>query len=211
MKRVFLLFLFIILVITTSDATANAGWLSDRKIEQAQKQAIKETQKEIISLFNTQSDYAKKYDIENLKTLYSDKFVDNDGYNKDVYFSLIKDTWTTYPDITYTTNIKHINLNGEYAAVETEETAIATSDDLDRHIIGELNSKSKCIYHLQKVANVWKITSENVIDEISTLKYGDARYLKMELQAPHIIGAGQEYTSTLKVEVPENSAIVAQT
>lgn len=188
---------------------ANAGIIAKHKAAVEQANYEKDCKKEIKALFAKQDEYAKKYDLKALKTLYSTNFMDNDGYNKDVYFSLVKDTWKTYPDITYTTRIDDIKLNGDYATVETTETALATSDDINKAIFGELNSVSKCIYHLQRFSNKWEIMGETVLEEISTLKYGDARYVKMTLEAPRMVGAGQEYTTTLKVDSPVGNIVVA--
>lgn len=208
MKRVLLLIALGVSVALTQSLSAEAGFLAERRAVKEQIQYEKDCKKDIQALFANQDKYSKTYNMEKLKSLYDANFVDNDGYNKDVYFSLVKDTWSTYPDITYNTKIKKITLNGDYATVETEESANATSDDLDRHIIGELNSKSNCIYHLQKFANKWAIIGEQVTDEVSTLKYGDARYVKMDLESPKMIGAGQSYTATLKVEIPDGIVVV---
>jgi len=208
MKRVLLLMALGLSIVLTQSLTAEAGFLAERKAIREQVQYEKDCKKDIQELFANQDKYAKAYDMDKLQSLYDKNFVDNDGYNKEVYFSLVQDTWNTYPDITYTTKIKNIKLNGDYATVETEETANATSDDLDRHIIGELNSRSNCIYHLQKFANKWAITAEQVTDEISTLKYGDARYINIDLESPKMIGAGQSYTATLKVDIPKDEIVV---
>ncbi len=209
MKRVIYIILLSVVLLLSANSPVNAGYFADRKVAAQQAKYEKNCRKEIAAVFDKVDKYAKKYDIKGLKSLYSKSFIDNDGYNKDVYFSLVEETWQTYPDITYTTKIKDIKLNGDYATVETEETAVATSDDLDRKIIGELNSKSNCIYQLQRFANNWEITGESVLEEFSTLKYGDARYVNMVLESPKSIGAGQEYTATLKVDLPSNYVVVS--
>ena len=210
MKRsLFILFILGLLVAGNMSLPADAGFIAKHKAAAEQAKYEKDCKKEIRELFAKQDDYAKKYDLKALKTLYSNSFVDNDGYNKDVYFSLVKDTWNTYKDITYTTEITNIQLNGDYATVETTETAMATSDDINKAIFGELNSTSKCIYHLQRFSNKWEIIGETVLEEVSELKYGDARYAKISLEAPRMVGSGQEYTATLKVDLPTNNIIVA--
>ncbi len=209
MKRVILLAILGLAFAFNSSIPANAGYFSDIKAAKEQVKYEKNCKKDILEVFAKQEEFAKKHDVEGLRSIYAPDFRDNDGYNKDVYFSLVGDTWETYPDITYNTKIKNIKLNGDYATVETEESAVATSDDLDKHIIGELNSSSNCIYHLQKLGGQWQIIGENVTNEFSTLKYGDARYLKMTLETPSMISANNNYTATLKVEAPENSIVVA--
>lgn len=130
---------------------------------------------------------------------------------KDVYFKLIEETWKTYPDITYKTEIKNIEFSDNYATVFTNEVAIATSQEEigDLTAIGELYSTSQCVYYLEKQGAKWLINSEKIIEETSTLKYGDARYINIELNAPKQIGANKDYTTTLKVDAPKDSVVIA--
>ena len=188
-----------------------AGSIADFKLRIENAREEKQAVKEIKNLFDLQTDYTNKYDLKKLSTLYSDNYVDNDGYVKKVYFKLIQETWDTYPDITYKTEIKNIKLKGDYAVVQTSETAVAT-DDEDSDLIaakGELYSTATCVYHLKKTNEKWQITAEQVVEETSTLKYGDARFVEMELNAPSLIGAGEEYTAELKVDLPKDQIVIA--
>lgn len=190
---------------------ADAGFLTSYKAQVEKNRIVYDAQKSIKTLFDKQTDYTNKYEYEKLYNLYSDDFINNDGYNKKVYFKLIKETWETYPDITYETRIKDINVYSDYATVQTEETAYATTTE-DTELIsarGELRSYANCIYHLKKINNRWVISGENVLEEKSTLKYGDARFIKMELSAPSFINAGQSYTSELKIDLPEDEVVIA--
>ena len=212
MKRVLTTTILGIALILSSNIPAQAGFIADKKAAIQQARIEKSVYKDIENLFEKQDEYAARYDLEGLKTLYGDKFINCDGYNKEVYFSLVKETWETYPDITYSTEIKNIKLNGDYATVETHETAVATTqDDMDIvESIGELNSTSNCIYHLERGSNnKWVISGEQVLDEVSTLKYGDARFVKMSLESPTMIGAGQEYNANLKVDLPSDVIVIA--
>ena len=209
MKRFLLVIIISLFINTLYGMPGQAGYISDKKAKIEKSKIEKSYKQEIIELFNKQDKYAAKYDLKGLKTLYSPNFMDNDGYNKEVYFSLVQDTWDTYPDITYETKIKNIKLNGDYATVETQESAIATSDDIERAIVGELHSNSNCIYHLQRFSNKWEITAEQVIEEHSTLKYGEARFIDIKLEAPKLIGAGQDYTVTLKADLPNKYIAIA--
>ncbi len=210
MKRVLLTAILISLIISLN-APAQAGFLSRKKTAVQQTRIEKNIYRDIENLFAKQDDFAKKYDLEGLKAIYGDNFINNDGYNKELYFGFVKDTWESYPDITYKTEIKSIKLNGEYATVETYETAVATTRD-DAALpgaIGELHSSSNCIYHLEKVFDKWLITGEHVLDETSTLKYGDARYVKMALDSPAMVSAGQSYNANLKVDLPPGVIVIA--
>ena len=157
------------------------------------------------------SAYNNKYDLDGLSSLYSKEFVNSDGFNKEVYFKLIKETWETYPDISYKTQINKIEVGENYATVYVNEFAVATSKETveDLTVIGELYSTSKCVYYLEKQGSKWLISSEKVLDETSTLKYGDARYADIDLNVPKQIGAGTEYTASLNVVTPIDSVIIA--
>lgn len=210
MKRVILTILSLA-VITSVNMPAQAGFIADKKAQIQQARIEKNCYKDIENLFAKQDEYASKYDVENLKSLYGDNFINNDGYNKEVYFSLVKETWETYPDITYKTKIKDIKLNGNYATVETYETAVATTsaDEDIINDIGELNSFSNCRYHLEKLSEHWVITGEDVLDEYSTLRYGAARFVKMDLSSPSFVSAGSPYTATLKIDLPPENIVIA--
>ena len=108
-------------------------------------------------------------------------------------------------------DIKNIDFNDNYASVLVQESAIATSKEHlgDFTAIGELYSTSKCIYYLEKQGQKWLISSEKILEETSSLKYGDARYINMELFAPNQTGAGKTYTAALKVDSPKDTVVVA--
>ncbi len=188
-----------------------AAGQSEQKPKVYQSKVEKSIYNSVISVIKQQDKFVEKFNFEGLKELYADNFINNDGYNKDVYFSLVKDTWETYPNISYKTYIKDFKVNGNYATVETYETAVATlesdSDLIDA--VGELNAHSNCRYHLEKLSDKWIITGEDILEEYSTLKFGDARFVKMNFSAPSMIGAGQPYTATLKIDLPSNQIVIA--
>lgn len=190
---------------------ADAGLFTAYKVRVEKNRIYSDAQKEIKELFDRQTDMTNKYDYEGLYQIYSDDFINNDGYDKKVYFKLIKETWETYPDITYQTKIKDIKVYSDYATVQTEETAYATTTE-DSEVIsarGELQAYANCVYHLKKINNRWLISGENILEEKSTLKYGDARFIKMELSAPSFINAGEDYTSELKIDLPKEDIVIA--
>lgn len=190
---------------------AQAGIISTQKAKIEQNRIYKLTYNDVKSVIDQQTVYTNKYDLEGLSTLYSKDFVNSDGFNKEVYFKLIKDTWETYPDIIYKTHIQNIEFSDNYATVTVDEVAIATSKEVvgEISVIGELYSTSKCVYFLEKQGAKWVINSEKIIDETSTLKYGDARYSKIELNTPKQIGTNQDYTATLKVGAPKDCVVIA--
>ena len=188
-----------------------AGFFANQKAKLEQKKVYKSTYNDIENVIKTQMVFANKHDLENFISLYSKDFVNSDGFNFEVYKKMVKETWQTYPDIYYESEIKNIEFSDNYATVFVKETAIATPVEQieDFKTVGELYSISKCVYHLEKHGAKWLINSEKIIEETSTLKYGKARLIDIELNAPKQIGSGKYYTSTLKMDLPEDTYAVA--
>ena len=210
-KKLSVLLITALLFSITSTLPGQANILTTQKARIEQNRINRATYNDIKKVIDQQSVYTNKYDLKGLATLYANNFVNSDGFNKDVYFKLIEETWKTYPDITYKTEIKNIEFSDNYATVFTNEVAIATSQEEigDLTAIGELYSTSQCVYYLEKQGAKWLINSEKIIEETSTLKYGDARYINIELNAPKQIGANKDYTTTLKLDAPKDSVVIA--
>ena len=162
-------------------------------------------------LLKEQNKYSKKYDLEGLSSLYSENFKSSDDFDKEVYFKLIDETWKSYPDITYSTKVNNIKIDGNKAYVEVDESALASVTQLDKEVTvyGELNSSSKGTYLLEKIDNKWKIVGEIIDNEKSMLRFGDTRFVKMDLSSPQIVKPDEYYTASLTVESPEDALIIA--
>lgn len=203
--------LIILTLLLANICPAEAGIISIHKSRVEQNRLYKSAYNDVKHVIDQQTVYTNKYDLDGLSSLYAKEFINSDGFNKEVYFKLIKETWETYPDISYKTQINKIEVGENYATVYVDEVAVATSKETveDLTVIGELYSTSKCVYYLEKQGSKWLISSEKVLDETSTLKYGDARYADIKLNVPKQIGAGKEYTASLNVVTPVNSVIIA--
>lgn len=203
--------LIILTLLLANICPAEAGIISLHKSRAEQNRLYKSAYNDVKHVIDQQTVYTNKYDLDGLSSLYAKEFVNSDGFNKEVYFKLIKETWETYPDISYKTQINKIEVGENYATVYVDEVAVATSKETveELTVIGELYSTSKCVYYLEKQGSKWLISSEKVLDETSTLKYGDARYADIDLNVPKQIGAGKEYTASLNVVTPIDSVIIA--
>lgn len=211
MKRLFFIVILLAAVVINVQQTAQAGFISEYKAKIAKNRMLEDSVKEVRNVFALQDTYTNKYNYDKLYELYSDDFINSDGYDKKVYFKLIKETWETYPEITYITKIKSINVSSNYATVETKEIAYAVTEESNEQItaVGELHSEANCVYHLKKRNGKWLIHAEDIIEERSALKFGDARFVKMELNAPTLVSAGGEYAAELKVDMPEDQIVIA--
>lgn len=210
MKKISVLLILALLAGFGFQTPSEAGILSNCKTRIEQKRAYKSTQQNIKDLLLLQDKLANAHDLEGLRKLYSKNYVNSDGFDVDVAFKMIEETWETYPDISYTTEILNIEFSDNYATVLVKETAFASPKEKfgEYDVVGELYSKSRCVYHLEKSGQTWLVSSERVIDEISTLKFGEARFIDIELNVPKQIGAGKQYTTTLKVDAPKGTTMV---
>lgn len=211
MKRVILPLILSIIILNAQHIPAQAGFISDHKARVSQNKEFKNTQTKIKEVFTRQDEYTNDHDLKGLSSLYAPNFINNDGFNKDVYFNLIEKTWQNYPSIIYDSKIKEIRINGDYATVFAYETASATTMEQTENLkaYGELRSEANTIYHLKRIGDKWLIFAEAVLNEKSQLKYGDARFIKMNLSAPELINSGEEYTAFLNMELTDNESAVA--
>lgn len=210
MKKISVLLLLALLTGFVLQAPCHAGFIADHKAKIEQKKVEKNTIKQIKKVLELQDKFANAHDLEKLKRLYSKDYINSDGFDFESSFKMIEETWATYPDISYTTEIKNIEFSDNYATVLVEETAVAAPKENfgNYEAIGELFSKSRCVYHLEKHGQIWQVSSERVIDETSTLKFGEARFINIELNAPKQIGSDKFYTTTLKIDAPQNVTMV---
>lgn len=203
-------FLILILLIGFG-IPCEAGFFDTHRARVEQNRIYKSTIQDIKSVIEKQDIFANKHDYSGLYALYSKDFVNSDGFDKESYFKLIKETWETYPDISYKTEIENIEFTDNYATVFVREVAVSAPKEKfgEYEAVGELYSVSKTVYYLEKNGSDWLINSERIIEETSSLKYGQARYVNIELNVPKQIGSGKYYTATLKVNAPDNSVSVA--
>lgn len=155
--------------------------------------------------------YANGYNLDGLKTLYADNYINADGLDKDIYFDLIKKTWESYPDIKYTMEIKNIEISASNASAQVVERAIASTSAKSGiiHERGILESTSSSVYYFEKINNKWLITSDHIISEKTMLRYGVANDVRINLIAPNQIPANTEYTASLDIQAPKDSLVIA--
>ncbi len=210
MKRV-ILSIVLSLIFSSIQLPSEAGFINEYRAGISQNREIKNTRESIKNVLDRQDKYTNDHDIEKLSELYADNFVNSDGFNKKVYFDLIQKTWESYPSIMYETKIQSISVDGDFATVQAYETSSATTLEQTENIeaYGELRSYANTIYYLKKAGDKWHIIAENILSEKSQLKYGDARFIKMNLKAPEIINAGDEYTAVLEMELTDDESAVA--
>lgn len=168
-------------------------------------------QQEIKSFFDKNTKYSNNHNVEKLKGLYAESYMSSDGFDKETYFNMIQKTWDTYPSVVYSSEIKDVCINGDYATVYVNESASGETKEAYENIQekGKIDSKSYTIYYLQKFGKIWKVTSTDILQETTSLCYGDAKNLNINLSAPTQVKAGESYTATMNIDVPLGTFIIA--
>jgi hypothetical protein len=158
-----------------------------------------DSQKDITNLFKKMDSYTQKTDFKKLKLLFSDTFVNNDGYDLDTYLKSVKNGFSSYKVKSMQTKINKISVNEDYAIVQATETGEAETLKPVANIEGNglILSSSEVYYFLRKESNQWKITSINIIDESCSILYGSAKTVYFSLNVPNQVKSGTEYTASL--------------
>ncbi|MBP3846185.1 hypothetical protein J6I39_00380 [bacterium] len=210
MKKIILLLALSLLAVNFINTDVQASLVSSGKYRQEQNRVNKAEAKQIKELFKVHETFANKHDLSGLKTLYADNYVNSDGMKKDIYFKTVEETWEECKDLTYTSKILSIDINGKNATVSMEEGATGTIYDKADTIAvaGEIHAKSTSIYHLVKINGKWLISGETMLSDESALLYGDARFMNIELLAPNQVSSGETYTISVTADADDNTVIV---
>lgn len=200
MKKVLLILVSLLLITPVSYADENSP-LFKLGIFNSDTRKIK-------SLLNSQVRYANKTNFDKFIATYDKNYLNSDGFNLEMYSNLVKDIWSTYGDIEYDIKIKNITVDNDCAKVEVTETSYAdipVSSEMD----GVLTSEAESVYYLKKIDGKWKVSSDSVITEKTSMLYGDARNLDIKLTAPTEIPANTEYTASLEFVPPKDAIAIA--
>lgn len=169
---------------------------------------IDSEERAVKKVLNSQVKFANKTDFDKFISTYDKQYVNSDGFNLEVYSSLVKDIWKTYDSIKYGIKIKNISVENDKAVAELTETSYAEIPVSEKYT-GELKSESNSVYYLKKIDGEWKVVSDSVIDETTTMLYGEARNLDIKLTVPTQIPALTEYSAMLEFTPPKETYAVA--
>ena len=165
-------------------------------------------EKQIKRLLKSQISYANKENYPKFINTFADNYKSGDGFNLDTYSKLIKDIWSTYDNIKYNIDIKDISVSKDKATVNLTEIATGKIGYSDVYK-GELKSESETVCYLEKQGNQWKVVSDFIKEESTSMLYGSAKNLDIRLNAPKEIKPNTEYTATLEFTPPEETIAIA--
>lgn len=178
---------------------------------QAEAKGNKIDELKIKRLISKMDKYSNAHNIKKLKTLYSPDFKSWDGFNFDEFFSLVETTFNSYSNVQYKVKTKKIEIDGNNAQVALFDRTTGTLASTGENGLnfGDLSGDCDYIAYLKKVGGKWLFTGDYVISEKTSLKYGDARDIKMEINAPEKVNLGDEYSIILQMERPKDLFVIA--
>ena len=163
----------------------------------------------IKSTLNAQIKYANSMNFDKFISTYDKDYKNGDGYDLNVYSDLVKELWQNYDNIKYNLKVKNISFC-EDGIAKVELTEYSHADiPVTKKMNGILNSEANSIYYLKKTNGKWKVISDKIIDEVTSMLYGDAANLDIKLSAPKEVTPGYEYTATLEFTPPKDTFAIA--
>ncbi len=165
---------------------------------------------QINSFFKKYNKYSSKNNIEKLKELYTDDYINNDGFNKETIFKMMEMASGAYKDVSYFTEIESIKVSGNYAVVKAYEIAKGeTIKEVERlKDTGSILSEIYYTDYLKKEGNKWKIMASEINSEKVELKYGEAKNIIVDVSAPKTVPEGSEYEVSMKAQTPAGVFVV---
>lgn len=176
---------------------------------------IKKTPKmEIKSLIKKHNKALSNHDVEKIKSFYDESYKSTDGFNLDDMSKMLEQTYSAYKNIKYQTKITSINASNDWALVQLKDktTAIVYPTEIKeikKEKMGRLVGTSVYNMYLKKIDGAWKIVQDDILLEETSLKYGIANKINMDLITPLQVKNNQEYDLSLKIDKPDNIIALA--
>ena len=164
--------------------------------------------KAIKNVLKSQIESANKYDYDAFLKHFDTQYINSDGFPLEIYSKLVQETWSSYSNIQYGQQIKHITITGNEAIAEVVETANASVNS-QYDLKGNLKSIANNIYFLKKIDNNWKIVSDVILTEDTYLAFGEMVHHSPTLTVPYQALANQNYTATLEYIIPKETIAIA--
>ncbi len=161
---------------------------------------------QIRKIFDDYQKTTNNKDLDGFLNLHDESYRSSDGYDKARLKELAIESWKEYPDVKYSIRVLSVNVDLDNATVITNERMYGLTSAAVEYIKGNgyIDSESTAIYYLKRCSNDWKIISDFVINEKTSMRYGVARFIPMKLDAPALVGPNEEYTAIIKMNVPRN-------
>ena len=169
---------------------------------------------EIKTVLSNHTKAMSEHNIEKVKSFYVEDYKSSDGFDLKELTEMLNKTYSTYKDIKYKTKINSINAYEDWALVQMSDVTTAKifpveDKQLRKEKMGKLTGKSVYNIYLKKINDEWKIVSDDILMEETSLKFGIARKINMDIETPLLVKNGQEYDLSLKMDKPKDIIALA--
>ena len=196
------------------------SFVAKKTLEYEVKSELKEQEKQIQKVLDEILNASNAHDVQTIAKHYDKSYVSYDGFKYDTFVEMMEETFKTYKDISYKSDVKNITISGDEAFVNLIDYTSATlqNDDSKKEkmqfspelSVGYLEGVCNYVIHFKKNRGEWKIIGDTIIYEANSVKYGAAKDVKMELSAPIKTKRGEDYCVTLKMsDLKKTKAIAA--
>jgi len=154
---------------------------------------------------------SNKHDLDGVLKHYAPDFTSGDSLSLKDVRGLIQDTWQMFPDIHYDSQVLEIRTSGNWATVESIDTASATAkiDPVVSNKPGNMKSRSRGMLYLHKIGKQWEILSDATLYEKATIVYGPFDNVNIDVESPEQVFAGDSYTAKVRVGIPAGNIAFA--
>ncbi len=149
--------------------------------------------------------FASQQQLENVLSFYSDDLRHSDGVTKEQLRQQLQELWKRYPQLQYSTRIVKLEGSGDRYTAETVTEITGKNQDRDNPT--QLKAKVISRQEYQRQGNSFRIVSQEIISERSTLLSG-SRPPQVNLKLPEIIGVGRQFALDAIVTEPLNYSVL---
>lgn len=205
MKKLSIIIAFLVLIGINTPSLA----FEFPKFELPKFKKVDSVNKEIKTLLYEHSKAMDEQDIEKLRSFYDKDYISEDGFNLDDLIEMLEKNYAAFGSIKYKTKINNISYYDNWALVQISDESIAEfypeGAENDKSKMGVLKGRSVYNLYLKKdKENNWKIFRDDILMEDTSLKYGVANDIDINLITPVMVKGGEHYDLSLKMNKPDD-------
>lgn len=143
------------------------------------------------------------HNVDLVQSYYDENYKSADGFNLKDMKTMLEKTHQSYTNIKYKTKINNITTYDNWALAQMSDETYAKvyldNDKKNKEKMGTLKGKSSYLIYFKKNNDDWKIVADEILMEETSLKYGVAKKIDMELETPIFIENDKNYDISLKM------------
>ncbi len=160
-------------------------------------------QREIKKVLKKHNRAMADHDVDLVQSYYDENYKSADGFNLNDMKTMLEKTHQAYTNIKYKTKINNVTAYDNWALAQMSDETYAKvyldNDKKNKEKAGTLKGKSSYLVYFKKDKDKWKIVADEILMEETSLKYGVANKIDMELETPIFIENDENYDISLKM------------